>query len=453
MRNVIVLGLQWGDEGKGKIVDLLCPAFDVVVRYQGGHNAGHTVKFGDRTFALHLIPSGILHAGTQCVLGNGMVIAPDALFDELDRLRTNGIEVDGRLWIADRAQVILPAHAALDQAREAARGARKIGTTARGIGPAYELRAARCGVRIADLASDDLAERLREQDHRLRAELANLGAPPPPAIDDVVATCRDWHARLAPYVCDTVDRLHDWLGDGRRVMFEGAQGALLDNEHGTYPFVTSSSTIAGGACVGAGVPPRAIDGVLGVIKAYTTRVGGGPFPTELDDAVGQTLRDRGHEYGTATGRPRRCGWFDAVAARRACRLSGVDALAITKLDVLDTLDVLRICDGYEHPDGTDAAWPADVATLERVRPRYREFPGWQSDTVGVTDVDALPVNARRYLDALTEATGVPVGIVSTGPRREETALVSGDPLGAMLGDRHPRVVAHRDGVRPDDPRA
>jgi len=447
MPNVVVVGMQWGDEGKGKIVDLLCPAYDVVVRYQGGHNAGHTVRFGERHFSLHLIPSGILHPGVLCLLGNGMVLSPEAFFAEVDRLSEAGVDAAGRLFVAGRATVLLPAHAALDHAREQALGRGRIGTTGRGIGPAYELKAARLGVRVCDLVAADLEERLEErlraQAQRIEAELGALGAGPLEPAAVLADSCRIWRDRLAPFVCDGAQRLASWMAEGKAVLFEGAQGALLDVDHGTYPFVTSSSSIAGGACTGAGVPPTAIDGVLGVLKAYTTRVGGGPFPTELDDAVGQFLRQRGNEFGTTTGRPRRCGWLDLVAARYARLLNGVDALALTKLDVLDTLEEVKVCVAYSYRGATLRDFPAELDILERATPVYRSLPGWQQDTVGRLELAELPARARDYIALIEETLEAPASLVSTGPRREETLVRQDAVLARLTAGRLSAVLEQR----------
>lgn len=417
MANVVIIGMQWGDEGKGKIVDLICPAFDAVVRYQGGHNAGHTVKFGDRHFSLHLIPSGIVHEGIDCVLGNGMVVNPDALFAELAKLETGGVDATGRLWISQRVPILLDDHARLDRAREEARGGRSIGTTSRGIGPAYETKVSRYGIRACDLASDDLEIRLAEQRSQTGAAAAG-----DESIAALVARCRAWHGRLAPYLTDTARLLDGWRRDGRRLLFEGAQGALLDVDHGTYPYVTSSNTTAGAAATGSGVPPTAIDGVLGILKAYSTRVGAGPFPTELTDEVGEHLRRRGNEFGTTTGRPRRCGWFDAVAASYATMLNGVDALALTKLDILDDFDQIPVCVAYRIDGVETTHFPADLAALERAEPVLEHLPGWKSSTSGLLEMDGLPPRARAYIRFLEERVGAPVVMVSTGPKREQTIL-------------------------------
>lgn len=437
MGQVIVLGLQWGDEGKGKIVDLLCPAFDAVVRYQGGNNAGHTVKFGDSHYALHLVPSGILHESVTCVLGNGMAIAPDALLEEIAGLEGRGVETTDRLLISDRAQVILPTHRLLDQAREEARGGSKIGTTLRGIGPAYEMKAARCGVRVADLGSERLLEVLRLQHQRIAPEMSAIGAEPPPKPSSMVATCRAWAEALAPRLVDAATLINERIASRQQVLFEGAQGAMLDLDYGTYPYVTSSNTTAGGVCSGAGVPPSAIDGVIGVVKAYTTRVGSGPFPTELadDDPLLEQLRTRGNEFGTTTGRPRRVGWLDVVALRYGCMLSGVSGLALTKLDVLDELEEIRVATGYRLGNQELTALPADPDTLAEVEPVYQTFPGWQESTVGTLAIEDLPENAKAYLEAVEELSGVPIVIVSTGPRREETVVLEHPVMRKLLGRR------------------
>lgn len=443
MANVIIVGMQWGDEGKGKIVDLLCPAFDSVVRYQGGHNAGHTVKFKDRHFSLHLIPSGILHPGTRCVLGNGMVVSPTAFFGELDRLMEAGVDPNGRLFLSNRAHALLPWHAELDQAREAARGELAIGTTSRGIGPAYEAKTSRYGVRLGDLVSGGLAARLETEYRRVRVELESLGAPAPTPLHDLLAQCSGWAERLAPLLADTEVLLSDWIEAGDSLLFEGAQGALLDIDHGTYPYVTSSSSTAGGACTGTGVPPTAIEGSIGVLKAYTTRVGGGPFPTELEDATGEYLRERGHEFGTTTGRPRRCGWLDIVAARYARRLNGTGVIALTKLDVLDELEEIKVCTAYEVDGRTTPDMPSEVSAFERARPVYEAVPGWGQDTTGIVEVEKLPGAARDYIRLIEERVGAQVELVSSGPRREETAVSNGGVLQGLLGPRFQTVLETR----------
>ena len=447
MANVVVVGMQWGDEGKGKIVDLLCPAFDAVVRYQGGHNAGHTVKFGDRHFALRLIPSGILHSGMRCVMGNGMVVSPEAFFEELDQLQAAGVEIRGRLFVSNRAQALLPHHALLDQAREEALGDGKVGTTGRGIGPAYEMKVARTGVRLGELAGIGVADRLRQQLARIEPELRSLGAlggdatlARPQRVED---DCRGWARRLEPFLCDTEHLLHRWLDEGQSLLFEGAQGSLLDVDHGTYPFVTSSSPTAGGASTGTGVPPTVFDGVLGIVKAYTTRVGGGPFPGELLDAQGEYLRKRGNEFGTVTGRPRRCGWFDTVAVRYAQRLNGAKLVALTKLDVLDELAEIPVCVGYRIQGTVTRDLPSRLDHLAHAEPVYKTLPGWRESTVGILDYTKLPPAARDYIAFLEEEIGAQAALISTGPRREETILKPCELLERWTGGRLAQVLEQR----------
>jgi adenylosuccinate synthase len=420
--NVCVLGAQWGDEGKGKIVDLLTPRFSVVARYQGGHNAGHTVYVSGRKFVLHLIPSGILHPGVTCIIGSGVVVDPAALFEEVDALAAMGIAVDGRLLVSDRAHLIMPYHREIEVLAEARRGERKIGTTSRGIGPAYEDKIARRGIRVGDLADQSadgpLAGAIREN---VAARNRLIGGSTM-NWQDLVADLRRIWPRLRPMVADTSLYLDRAMRDGRRIMFEGAQGTLLDIDHGTYPFVTSSNATAGGAATGLGVGPRAIGGVLGVAKAYTTRVGGGPLPTELFDAVGERLRDTGQEYGASTGRPRRCGWFDAVAVRYAARINGLDALAITKLDVLDGFERIEICTAYRCGADVLTEMPGDTAQFAACTPVYETWPGWSAPTSGVTDFARLPAEAKAYVARLEEVTGVPAAILSTGSDREHTIV-------------------------------
>ena len=443
MANVVVVGMQWGDEGKGKIIDLLCPAFDAVVRYQGGHNAGHTVKFGDRHFALRLIPSGILHPGQRCVMGNGMVVSPEAFLEEIGQLHAAGIDTTGRLFLSNRAQALLPVHATLDQARERALGETKIGTTARGIGPAYEMKAARYGVRLGELAAVGVDARLRVQLARLEPELKALGANSSGLPSRLEDECRVWARQLEPYLADTEHLLHEWIERGLSLLFEGAQGSLLDIDHGTYPYVTSSNPTAGGASTGTGVPPTAIDGVLGIIKAYTTRVGGGPFPGELMDEHGEFLRRRGNEFGTVTGRPRRCGWFDAVAARYARRLNGAELLALTKLDVLDELAEIPVCVAYRIDGVETRELPSRLDRLERAVPVWKSLPGWRQSTVGVLEEGDLPRQARDYVAFLEDQTGADVALISTGPRREETILRDRPLFSRWIGDRLAKVIEQR----------
>lgn len=429
--NIAVLGAQWGDEGKGKIVDLLTPHFSIVARYQGGHNAGHTVYANERKFVLRLLPSGILHDGVTCVIGNGLVVDPQALFAEIDELEAAGIRIGDRLVISDKAHLILPYHRELDLLSEARRGERKIGTTSRGIGPAYEDKIARRGVRVGDLASPDaLAEAVRHnvdaRNHIIGDSLMDWRQ----VFDDLRAA---W-TRMAPWVTDVSLFLARAVAAGRPIMFEGAQGTLLDIDHGTYPYVTSSNATTGGVCTGLGVPPRAIDGVLGVAKAYTTRVGEGPLPTELHGELGNRLRESGQEFGAVTGRPRRCGWWDAVAVRYAARVNGLDALAITKLDVLDGMSELQICTAYRCGSATLTEFPADIAQLAACEPVYETLPGWSAATRGVRRYDELPGEARRYVARLEELTGVPAAIISTGSGREDTIVRSGSIAERWLAD-------------------
>ncbi|HLU39421.1 MAG TPA: adenylosuccinate synthase [Planctomycetota bacterium] len=428
-KNLTVIGAQWGDEGKGKIVDLLTPRFAIVARYQGGHNAGHTVYVRGQKFVLHLIPSGILHQGVTCVIGNGVVIDPQALFREVDELAALGIDVNGRLFVSDRAHLILPYHRELDVLSEARRGERRIGTTSRGIGPAYEDKIARRGIRVCDLANPAvLEEGVRENVKARNRVILDTTLDWKQVYDELLA----WGERLRPWMADTSVVLNDAIRAGKPILFEGAQGTLLDIDHGTYPFVTSSNSSAGGVCTGLGVPPRAVGTVLGVAKAYTTRVGEGPLPTELHGELGQRLRDTGQEYGASTGRPRRCGWFDAVAVRFAARVNGLDALAITKLDVLDGLDTVEICTAYRCGDRVLTEFPADLKLLASCEPVYETMPGWKTPTRGVTRDEDLPAEARAYIARLEEITGVPAGILSTGSDREETIIRDPELAGATL---------------------
>lgn len=429
MPNTIIIGLQWGDEGKGKVVDLVCPGFDAVVRFQGGHNAGHTVKFADRHFALHLIPSGILHPEKQCVLGNGMVISPAALLEEIDSLEAAGVETDGRLLVSDRAQLILPLHGALDAAREEALGDEKIGTTLRGIGPAYETKVSREGLRMCDILAPDFAHRVETRLARVSQILPNAAA----LLDETRDAWPEWRYRLKPLIQDTQTILNDWIDEGKSLLFEGAQGVLLDVDQGTYPYATSSSVTAGGASTGSGVAPTKIDGVVGVLKAYTTRVGEGPFPGELLDDVGERIRRRGNEFGTTTGRPRRCGWLDLVAVRQAVRQNGVTALALTKLDVLDSFEEIPVCVGYRVSGKEIRALPADSEIVARIEPQLEILPGWNEETVGLEKYEDLPEKARKYVEYIESFLGVPAAIVSTGPRREETIAREHELLPGLSG--------------------
>jgi len=417
--NLVVLGAQWGDEGKGKIVDLLTPHFSIVGRYQGGHNAGHTVYVNGTKFILRLIPSGILHPGVTCVIGNGVVIDPAALFSEVDELTRNGIDVGERILISEKAHLILPYHRDLDLLSEARRGERKIGTTSRGIGPAYEDKIARRGIRVGDLADPKgLQQNVRDNVTARNRLVQDSTMDWKPVYDQLLR-----HAeRMRPMIRDVSLLLTDAMRDGRSILFEGAQGTLLDIDHGTYPFVTSSNASVGGVCTGLGIPPRAIGKVLGVVKAYTTRVGEGPLPTELTGAMGDRLRESGNEYGAVTGRPRRCGWYDAVAVRYAARINGLDGLALTKLDVLDGLDRIDICTAYRCQGRTITEFPSDINQLAQCEPVYESMPGWTAPTAGARTLEKLPEAARRYIARLEEVSGVRAAIVSTGSERDDTIL-------------------------------
>ena len=431
-KNIAVLGAQWGDEGKGKIVDLLTPNFSIVARYQGGHNAGHTVYANGRKFVLRLLPSGILHDGITCVIGNGVVVDPQALFAEIDELASAGVPIGDRLIVSDKAHLILPYHRELDLLSEARRGERKIGTTSRGIGPAYEDKIARRGVRVGDMANTDaLGSAIR---HNVAARNRLIGDSVMDA-EQVIADVRKAWTRMAPWVKDVSLFLDQARKAGRAIMFEGAQGTLLDIDHGTYPYVTSSNATTGGICTGLGVPPRAIDGVLGVAKAYTTRVGEGPLPTELLGEIGNRLRETGQEFGAVTGRPRRCGWYDAVAVRYAVRINGLDALALTKLDVLDGMEALQICTAYRCDGATLTEFPGEIAQLARCEPVYESVPGWSQPTAGVRKYGDLPRDAQRYIARLEELTGVPAAVLSTGSAREDTIIRDDSIAAAWFGRR------------------
>ncbi|HLG58614.1 MAG TPA: adenylosuccinate synthase [Vicinamibacterales bacterium] len=428
--NIAVLGAQWGDEGKGKIVDMLTPHFSAVARYQGGHNAGHTVYVQGKKFVLHLIPSGILHPDVMCLIGNGVVIDPQALFAEVDELGRAGITVDGRLLVSEKAHVILPYHRELDVLSEARRGERKIGTTSRGIGPAYEDKIGRRGIRVCDLLGDRaaLADEVRENVSARNRLIKDSTLDWKPVFDQVVA----FGERMRPWVTDVSLWLHTMMRQGKSVMFEGAQATLLDIDHGTYPFVTSSNASVGGVCTGLGVPARAIGGVLGVAKAYTTRVGEGPLPTELSGALADRLRESGQEYGASTGRPRRCGWYDGVVVRYSARVNGLDAVALTKLDVLDGLPEVLICTGYKTSAGTITEFPADLHVLDGAEPVYERMPGWSAPTKGATRFEQLPPEAQRYVRRLEEVSEVDCAIISTGSDRTETIVKKGSVVEAWL---------------------
>ncbi len=417
------MGTQWGDEGKGKIVDHLAQQAQVVVRYQGGNNAGHTVVVKGVESKLNLLPSGILYPGKTCIIGNGVVVDPAHLLKEIAGMQERGIDMSG-LKISNRAQVILPYHRLMDEADEESRGDAKIGTTKKGIGPCYVDKNARIGIRFVDLMDpEEFARRLKINLTAKNRILTEIFGKEPLDYDKILADYLGYAEKLRPYVTDTIFTLHDAIGRNEKILFEGAQATMLDLDYGTYPYVTSSHPVAGGVCVGAGVGPSAIGKVVGVVKAYTTRVGEGPFVTELHDETGNLIRERGHEYGTTTGRPRRTGWLDTVVVKYACMLSGIDCLAITRLDILDTLPTLKICTGYLYKGKPLHEYPASLKVLDEVEPVYEELPGWQSDITGIRRYEDLPLNARRYVERLSECSGARLGVVSVGPDREQTILL------------------------------
>jgi len=428
-KNVVVIGTQWGDEGKGKVVDLLTDQVAAVVRFQGGHNAGHTLVIDGRKTVLHLIPSGILHDDVQCLIGNGVVLSPTALLEEIDMLEAAGVPAHTRIRISESCPLILPYHIALDQARELARGAKAIGTTGRGIGPAYEDKVSRRGLRLGEmLDAARFTERLREVMDYHNHALVHYFKTQPVDYRQVLDEALAQAGRLRPLVADIPGLLHRLRREGRNIMFEGAQGALLDIDHGTYPYVTSSTTTAGGAASGSGVGPRHLDYVLGIVKAYTTRVGAGPFPTELSDADGDHLGAKGHEFGATTGRKRRCGWLDAVALRRSLEINSVTGMCITKLDVLDGLDTLKICVSYRLNGSLIDVPPVSADLLEQCVPEYIELPGWSESTIGAQRLEDLPAAARAYLRKLEDLCETPIDIISTGPDRTETIILQ-QPFG------------------------
>ena len=434
MSNIVVLGAQWGDEGKGKIVDLFSERFDVVARYQGGHNAGHTVRIGDKKFILKLIPSGILRPGKQAVIGNGLVIDPAALIDEIEALETLGIDVRSQLAVSNRAHVIFPFHRIVEKIAESRPDRVAIGTTSRGIGPCYEDKVGRRGIRIGEFVDPESFACLYGYLAEDKQALARaFGIDEPVDLQAIRQQYAQLAERIRPMVCDTAALLNNAIGSGKRVLFEGAQGTMLDIDHGTYPFVTSSSAAAGGVCTGAGVPPTKIHGVLGVSKAYITRVGGGPFPTEAKDEMGERIRKVGNEYGAVTGRPRRCGWFDMPLLRYTAMVNGFDSLVITKLDVLDELDDIPVCTAYRVDGRESLEMPATRRGVEAIEPVFDRLPGWRTRTAGVTRYEDLPVRARDYLRFLQGRTGVEIGCISTGPERDQTIVMPGSKLEKLLG--------------------
>lgn len=424
---IVIIGAQWGDEGKGKVVDLLADRFDIVARYQGGHNAGHSVYVGDKAFVLRLLPSGIIHEDKTCVLGNGMVIDPKAFFEEVDQMQSQGISITPeRLKVSSRAHLIMPYHRALDHTSEERLGNEKIGTTLRGIGPAYEDKAGRRGIRVSDALVPELLklriERNLEEANRV---IVTYGQQPLYA-EQIFEEIQPLVERLRPFVCETSHYFAEARKQNKKILLEGAQATLLDVDHGTYPYVTSSNPTAGGAAVGAGIPPHHISGVLGIVRTYATRVGEGPFPTEMLDAeedIANLIRQRGNEYGSVTKRPRRCGWFDAVATKYAAELNGFDSVALTKLDVLDALDEIKVCVGYEIDGKRVDTFPAVSADLAKIKPIYETLEGWKSETLGITKIADLPEKARKYVEFLSDSIGVEIGLISTGPERDQTIIL------------------------------
>ena len=435
MSNLIVLGAQWGDEGKGKIVDLLSENFDAVARYQGGHNAGHTVFIGEKKFVLKLIPSGILRPGVQAVIGNGVVIDPAALLDEIKSLEAAGVDVRSQLKISHRAHIIFPFHRTIEKISEGREDRIAIGTTSRGIGPCYEDKIARRGIRLADLVDPDFERLYRSlaEDKQLIAHAFKITEPV--NFDEILKQYRSYADQIRPMVSDTAHLLNGMIREGKSILFEGAQGTMLDIDFGTYPFVTSSSAAAGGACTGTGVPPTKIDGIIGVSKAYITRVGAGPFPSEDEGEMGEKIRRAGNEFGSVTGRPRRCGWFDVPLLRYTAEVNGFDSLVLTKLDVLDDLETIPVCVAYEVDGRRVTQMPASAPRMEAIRPVFENRPGWHTSTRGITRVADLPQKARHYLEFLEEQTGIEVGSVSNGPERNETMIVPGSKLERLLVKR------------------
>ncbi|WP_018127178.1 adenylosuccinate synthase [Balneola vulgaris] len=419
----VVIGAQWGDEGKGKIVDLLSDKAEYVVRYQGGANAGHTLKFDDKTVVLHLIPSGIFNGDAHCVIGNGVVIDPIALVKEIEGVKEMGFQLEGRFHISQTAHVILPYHKLLDQLKEKRRAGNAIGTTGRGIGPAYVSKVSRVGIRMVDLLDKEVLKSKIEQNIAdINFALENLYKEPTLSADDLMAELDDSINTLSPFICNTTNMLHEGLEANKSILLEGAQGSLLDVDHGTYPYVTSSSPTSGGACTGSGVPPTALTHVMGITKAYCTRVGNGPFPTELHDDMGEELRKKGHEFGATTGRPRRCGWLDLVALKYACRINGINELTLTKMDVMDGFDEIQVCTSYIIDGKETKVFPLSLTEIEKIEPVYTALPGWDKDISGMTKWDELPEAAKSYINYVEEYLGVKFTIISTGPKRTETII-------------------------------
>ncbi len=420
MPTIVVIGSQWGDEGKGKIVDFLTEKCDYVVRFQGGCNAGHTVVVGDEKYVLHLLPSGILHKNKKCIIGNGVVLDPSALLKEIETLRSKGLDIDGNIFISKHCHLIMPYHIAIE---EQAEKSKKIGTTKKGIGPCYTDKIARNGVRMMDLLYPEvLRNKIRANLEIINFLLKNLYGADILNEEDIFSQYVSYGEKLKNYIADSDILINEAIDSGRNVLFEGAQGTLLDIDHGTYPYVTSSNTIAGGACTGAGVSPRKIDKIIGIVKAYTTRVGGGPFPTEIKNSLGEQIRQKGGEYGATTGRPRRCGWLDLVGLKHAVRVNGFTGLVITKLDILDGIEKLKVCVGYKHEDKIIEEFPKELEILENCKPIYEELPGWKESTAGIKDYERLPQNAKKYLQFIEDSLKVKIQIISTGQKRDETII-------------------------------
>ena len=421
---IVIVGAQWGDEGKGKIVDVLTEKADIVARYQGGHNAGHTVVINKKRFVLHLIPSGILHKNTVCIIGNGVVVEPQALIKEITDLRKRGIKVSDNLLISMNAHLIMPYHLVIDSASEKTKGKKCIGTTGRGIGPTYVDKMARTGIRVGDLLNPEaFREKLATNLRHVNFLMKNLYKMPVFSAKKIFDEYMGYARTLRKYIADTDLIINKAIAENRNLLLEGAQGTLLDIDHGTYPFVTSSNSIAGGACTGLGIGPTKITGVIGIVKAYTTRVGSGPFPTELHDSIGEGMRKKGGEFGATTGRPRRCGWLDTVILKHSTAVNGFSGIVITKLDILDGLDTIKICTSYRHKGKTYKDMPKDLAVLENCTPVYEEFKGWKESTEGITELGKLPVQAQSYIRKIEELIGVKVVIVSTGQKRDELIMV------------------------------
>jgi adenylosuccinate synthase len=424
MPNIVVAGLQWGDEGKGKIVDFLSEKADVVARYQGGHNAGHTVVINKEKFILHLVPSGILYKNKICIIGNGVVVEPEALLKEIQGLKERGVEINKNLFLSKNAHLIMPYHVALDRESEKLRGAKSIGTTGRGIGPAYCDKTGRAGIRVADLLyPDTFREKLKANLYHVNFLLENLYKAPVFTVEEIHDKYMGYAGKLSEYIADTDIIVNKTISEKGNVLFEGAQGTLLDIDHGTYPYVTSSNAIAGGACTGIGVGPTKISRVLGVVKAYTTRVGGGPFPTEIRDSLGEKIREKGGEYGATTGRPRRCGWLDMVILKHSARINGLTGLAVTKLDILDGLDFLKICTAYRYKGKTYEEFPKESNIFSECDPVYEEMQGWEESTQGISDFDKLPKAAKNYIKKIEKILRIKVHIISTGQQRDEIIVL------------------------------